>query len=138
MNTTSQSAKTIDRQWHLIDIKGQTLGRASTQIAQLLIGKNKATYTPNIDNGDYVVVINSDDLTVTGQKLSDKIYYRHSGFRNGLRQETLGELMERDSRKAVERAVKGMLPKNKLQDVRLARLKVFKNATHPYFKHFSK
>jgi len=118
--------------WHLIDLSGQTLGRVATQIAGLLMGKHKAAYFPNLDQGDYVVAINSDQIKVTGKKLADKKYYRHSGYPGGLKEVTLGEQMEKDSRKVIEKAVKGMLPKNKLQEPRLRRLKVFKDASHPY------
>ena len=121
-----------NRKWHLIDLSGQTLGRISTRIAGLLIGKDKATFSPNLDDGDFVVVINSDGIKVTGKKLTDKSYYRHSGYPGGLREITLGEQIKKDSRRVIEIAVKGMLPKNKLQDPRLRRLKVFKNAVHPY------
>ena len=121
-----------NRKWHLIDLSGQTLGRISTRIAGLLIGKDKPTFSPNLDDGDFVVVINSDEIKVTGKKLTDKSYYRHSGYPGGLREITLGEQIKKDSRRVIEIAVKGMLPKNKLQDPRLRRLKVFKNAVHPY------
>lgn len=132
MNTTTLKLSEIKRNWHLIDLSGKTLGRVSTQIAVLLIGKNKASYSPNMDDGDFVVVINAADIVVTGKKLAEKKYYRHSGFPGGLREESLGDLMKRDPRKVIERAVKGMLPKNKLQDVRLGRLKVYKDEKHPY------
>lgn len=124
--------KTTTRRWHLIDIKGQTLGRAATQVASLLIGKHKPDFSAHLDSGDYVVVINSDDLVVTGKKLTDKMYYRFSGYPGGLREQSLGDKMAQDSTQVVRLAVKGMLPKNKLQDKRLARLKIFKDALHPY------
>ena len=130
--TTPISAKEIKRNRHLMDLSGQTLGRISTQIAALLMGKAKVNQTPNLDMGDYVVAINAKDIKVTGKKLADKKYRRHSGFPGGFREETLGELMARDCRKVIEKSVKGMLPKNKLQAPRLARLKVFKDEKHPY------
>lgn len=130
--TTTLKAKEIKRGWHFIDLAGRTLGRVSTEIALHLMGKNKPTYSPGMDDGDFVVVINAKDIIVTGKKLQDKKYQRHSGFPGGFREETLGELMKRDPRKVIERSVKGMLPKNKLQDVRLGRLKVFKDEKHPY------
>ena len=130
--TTTTKLSEIKRNWHLIDLSGKTLGRISTEMALLLMGKNKPTFSPNMDNGDFVVAINAKDIVVTGKKLTDKKYQRHSGFPSGFREETLGELMKRDPRKVIEKAVKGMLPKNKLQDVRLARLKVFKDEKHPY------
>lgn len=118
--------------WHLIDLKDQTLGRVATQIATLLMGKLKASYSPNLDQGDFVVALNSDQIKVTGKKMTDKSYYRHSGYPGGLKEITLGEQMEKDSRRVIEKAVKGMLPKNKLQTPRLHRLKVFKDDKHPY------
>ena len=130
--TTPISAKEIKRHWHLIDLSGQTLGRVSTQIAAFLMGKGKVNQTPNLDMGDYVVAINAAKIKVTGKKLASKKYQRHSGYPGGFREETLGELMERDSRQVIEKSVKGMLPKNKLQSPRLRRLKVFKDETHPY------
>lgn len=132
MKTSTTKSSEIVREWHLLDLKDQTLGRLSTKMAELLMGKHKPNQNDNLDGGDYVVVINSDKLKVTGKKLSDKIYYRHSGFPGGFRQETLSEKMAKDSRKVVELSVKGMLPKNKFQKNRLVRLKVFKDDQHPY------
>ncbi len=130
--TTTTKAKEIKRNWHFIDLSGKTLGRISTEIALHLMGKNKTTFSPNMDDGDFVVAINAKDIVVTGKKLADKKYQRHSGFPGGFREETLGELMAKDPRKVIEKSVKGMLPKNKLQDVRLRRLKVYKDEKHPY------
>ena len=124
--------------WHLIDLKDQTLGRTATQIAVLLMGKQKTSYSPNLDQGDFVVAINSDQIKVTGKKMSDKSYYRHSGYPGGLKEVTLEEQMTKDSRRVIEKAVKGMLPKNKLQQPRLRRLKVFKNGEHPYTNQLAK
>ena|SRR3989344_3765537 len=135
--TTPISSKDIKRNWHLVDLSGQTLGRVSTIIAELLIGKGKVNRAPNLDMGDFVVAINSSKIVVTGKKLSDKKYRRHSGYPGGFREETLGEMMEKDSRKVIEKSVKGMLPKNKLQAPRLTRLKVFKDASHPYLSQFN-
>jgi len=122
----------ISRCWHLIDLQDQILGRVSTQIAVILIGKNKPGYLPNFDSGDYVVAINAAKIKVTGKKLTDKIYSSHSGYPGGLRQINLGDLLKKDPRKVIEKAVKGMLPKNKLQTPRLRRLKVFSGSEHPY------
>ncbi len=130
--TTTLKAKEIKRNWHLIDLSGKTLGRISTEIALLLMGKHKATFSPNMDDGDFVVAINAKDIVVTGKKLANKKYQRHSGYPGGFREETLGALMIRDPRKVIEKSVKGMLPKNKLQDLRLRRLKVYKDEKHPY------
>lgn len=132
MNTPSTKASDISRNWHLIDLKGQVLGRTASQIAKLLVGKHKPNQHDNLDGGDYVVAINSDSVKVTGNKLINKKYYRHSGYPGGLKSATLSEKMSKDSRKVIELAVKGMLPKNKFQTNRLRRLKVFTDNQHPY------
>ncbi len=126
----------VDRKWHLIDLKGKVLGDASVEIARLLMGKHKPTYTPNVDNGDYVVVINVNDVVVTGRKAENKIYYRHSGIPGGFRQETFNEAMEKHPEKIIEHAVKGMLPKNRMQIPRLRRMKAFAGAEHSYKDKF--
>lgn len=127
----------VKRDWHEYDLKGKVLGRAASDIARLLIGKNKVTYTPHVDGGDYVVAVNADKIEVTGKKMSDKLYQRHSGHPGGFKEETLSELMEKDPTRAITYAVKGMLPKNKLQDLRLKRLKVYAGSTHPHKNHFT-
>ncbi|OGD79111.1 50S ribosomal protein L13 [Candidatus Collierbacteria bacterium RIFOXYB1_FULL_49_13] len=137
MNTVSLKASQINRRWHLIDLDGQILGRTATKAAGLLIGKHKPEYTSHIDSGDYVVVINTDKLKVTGKKLAQKTYYRHSGYPGNLKAQTLEEKMAQDSTKVFQKAVKGMLPKNKLQAPRMARMKIFKEATHPYADKFN-
>lgn len=137
MKTLSLPKEKITRSWHLFDAKGMTLGRLTTQIAQLLIGKHKPDYTPNQDMGDYVVVINSDAVVLTGNKLLAKKYYSHSGYPGGFREVTAGMQMNKDSRKVIEFAVDGMLPKNKLHAPRMTRLKVYKNETHPHANHFT-
>lgn len=128
----------ITRQWHLLDCRDQVLGRLSTKIATLLSGKHKPNYTPHMDMGDYVVVINAKDIKLTGNKLMDKFYFRHSGQPGGFRQESAGKLLDRDPRKVIENAVKGMLAKNKLQSPRLTRLKVYKSDVHPHSAQFEK
>ncbi len=138
MKTTMQKTAEVKREWHLIDLKDDSLGRVATRIAKLLIGKHKASYTPHIEGGDFVVAINSDLLVLTGNKLDDKVYARHSGRPGGFKQETARTLMSRDSRKLVEKAVSGMLPKNKLHDLRLRRLRVFAGDSHPHANHFNK
>lgn len=138
MKTHSTKAKDITREWHLYDLKSRILGRAATEIAKLLIGKHKVTYTPHIDEGDFVVAINSDRIEVTGKKLENKKYQRHSGYPGGFKEETLKEKMKRDSTKVIEHAVKGMLPKNKLQTPRLRRLKIYPGIQHPHTNHFGK
>lgn len=132
MKTTTLKPTDIERKWHLVDLDGQILGRVSTQIAKLLMGKGKALTGSHLDQGDYVVAINSDKIKVTGKKLTDKIYYRHSGFPGGLKDISLQELMTKDSRKVIEKSVKGMLPKDKHQQDRQRRLKLFAGDKHPY------
>ena len=132
MKTTTTTKDTIKRSWHLIDLKDQTLGRVSTQIAKLLIGKHKPYFTPNLDCGDYVVVINADDVQVTGKKATDKIYRHHTGFPDGFREYTYNQMMKKDPKQIIQLAIKGMLPKNKLRAPRLNRLKIFTNNQHPY------
>ena len=132
MTTIATKSKDITRAWRLIDLDGQVLGRVSTQMAEILIGKNKIDQSDNLDTGDYVVAINSDKIKVTGKKLNQKKYYRHSGYPGGFKEESLSSKMAKDSRQVIRLAVKGMLPKNKFQKDRLARLKTFTNAIHPY------
>ena len=130
--TYSQKTAEISRRWILIDAEDATLGRVSTQIAKYLIGKYKPTYTPHIDSGDYVVVINAKNLKVTGSKETDKMYYRHSGFPGGLKEAQLKELREKNPARIIEAAVKGMLPKNKLSPGRMGRLRVFEGEQHDH------
>lgn len=130
--TSSLKASEISRNWYVIDASTDTLGRVATQVAEKLIGKHKATYTPHIDNGDFVVVVNSDNIKVSGKKMDDKKYYRHSGYIGSIKEATLGEKIEKDSTKVIELAVKGMLPKNKLQNDRMIRLKIYPTADHPH------
>ncbi len=128
--------KNVERSWYLIDAKDQVLGRVSTKIARLLTGKDKVEYVPYLDVGDYVVVINAAEVAVTGKKEKQKTYYRHSGYPGGLRSETLEELRKRRPEEIIRRAVKGMLPKNKLQKSMLKRLYIFAGAEHPYQEKF--
>lgn len=132
MKTYSTKPSDIKRIWHLVDVKDQVLGRIATDIAQKLIGKTKPYFVTHLDCGDYVVVTNSDLVQVTGRKPKQKIYYRHSNYPSGLKQITFEEQLKKDSRKIIVSAVKNMLPKNKLRDKRLTRLKVFKNDKHIY------
>jgi len=132
MKTYNTTPKDIKREWHLIDVKGRILGRVATEIVQLLIGKNKAYFVPHLDCGDYVVVINSDKVQVTGRKYTNKIYYHHSNYPGGFKEVSLSQQMAKDSTKVISMAVRGMLPKNKLQAKRLARLKVFSGEEHDY------
>jgi large subunit ribosomal protein L13 len=120
------------RDWYLIDAEGKTLGRLATQIADALRGKRKPEYTPNCDTGDFVIVVNAARIKVTGNKLNDKVYHRHSGYPGGLRSRTLGELLERRPEEVIRRAVKGMLPRNRLARRQLGKLKVYAGAEHPH------
>ena len=132
MKTYSQKASEISREWWLIDASTMPLGKLAVVIADKLMGKSKVTYTTHIDNGDYVVVINAKDLVVTGNKMIDKKYYRHSGYPGGLNELRLEEVIEKDPSRAIKEAVKGMLPKNKLAADRLKRLRVFPGAEHDH------
>lgn len=132
MDTKTIKQSEIKRTWHLVDLEGQILGRQITKIAALLIGKGKVNYSPSQDMGDFVVVINSDKVKVTGKKMTDKLYQRHSGHPGGFRELTFSQMLDKDSRKIIEIAIKGMLPKNKLSDRRMARLRIFKDAAHNY------
>lgn len=130
--TFSQKTADVSRRWILIDAKDATLGRLSTEIAKYLIGKYKPTYTPHVDGGDYVVVINAAEVPVTGAKETDKIYYRHSGFPGGIKDVQLKDVRERFPERVIEMAVKGMLPKNKLSPDRMARLRIFPGSEHTH------
>ena len=132
--TKTYSAKPSDvtRKWYVLDASEVPLGRLATQAAQLLTGKGKPQFTHHIDCGDYVIVINTDSLVVTGQRMDKKVYYHHSGFPGGIKSRTLREQMGRDSTEVVERAIRGMLPVNKLRDGRLNRLKVYAGAEHQH------
>jgi len=132
MKTTVLKGNQVERAWHLIDLQGQTLGRICTQIATILIGKNKTTFSYHRDDGDYVVAINSENIKVTGSKLKEKIYYHHTHWSGGLKELTLAEMLKKDPRKVITHGVYGMLPKNKLRDVRMTRLKVFVGSNNPY------
>lgn len=136
MDTYVTKLKDIKREWHLIDLAGQVLGRELTKISVLLQGKHKTYYTPALDCGDYVVVINSDKVRVTGKKETDLLYQWHTNYPAGFRQTSFKEQMAKDSRKVIEWSIKNMLPKNKLRDQRLRRLKVFKTAEHDYKDKF--
>lgn len=130
--TFSQKTADVTREWFLIDAAELPLGRIATIIADKLIGKSKPTYTPHVDGGDYVVVINAANLVVTGDKETDKIYYRHSGFPGGIKDATLAEVREKYPERIIEKAVQGMLPKNKLSAGRMARMKIFAGSEHAH------
>lgn len=132
MKTYSQKSAEIQREWWVIDASTLPLGKLAVVIADKLMGKSKVTYTPHIDNGDYVVVVNAKNIKVTGNKMVDKKYYRHSGFPGGLTELKLEEVIEKNPEVVIREAVKGMLPKNKLAADRLARLRVFDGAEHAH------
>ncbi|MBI4297193.1 MAG: 50S ribosomal protein L13 [Chloroflexi bacterium] len=130
--TYSPRPADIHRQWHIIDAEGQILGRMAVQIAKLLMGKNKPIYAPHMDTGDYVIVLNAKKVKATGNKLQDKLYHRHSGYPGGLRSVPLGEMLEAHPTRAIELAVKGMLPHNALGRTMLRKLKVYPGPDHPH------
>ncbi len=130
--TYSLKKAEIHKAWHVIDASGQTLGRLSTEVAGLLMGKHKPTYSPHLDMGDFVVVVNAEKIRVTGKKLDDKIYYRHTGYVGGLKETTLGDMLQRKPRRVLELSVKGMLPRNKLGRHLLGHLKVYAGPEHPH------
>lgn len=136
--TKSTTQKEIVRNWQLIDAKGKVLGRVAVEIAHLLMGKSKPYFVRNLDCGDYVVVINAKDVAVTGKKLTEKTYYRHSGYPSGLKGESLKDLIARRPEEVVTHAVSGMLPQNKLKDTMLKRLRVFATEEHKYADKFAK
>jgi large subunit ribosomal protein L13 len=132
MKTWNAKPADIERRWYVVDADGKTLGRLATQIADTLRGKTKPEYTPHVDTGDFVVVVNAEKIAVTGKKLDDKMYYRHSGYPGGLRKRTLREQLERRPTEVIRKAVKGMLPRNKLARAQLLKLKVYAGAEHPH------
>ena len=130
MSTTMANAATVERKWYVIDAAGKPLGKTATLAADLLRGKRKTTYTPHVDCGDFVIVINAEQAVLTGKKLEQKYYRRHSGWIGGLKEVKYKDLMEKKPEFAVRQAVKGMLGKNKLGDKQLTRLKVFRGSEH--------
>ncbi len=124
--------KTAKKVWHILDASTMSLGRLSTEAARYLMGKHQVDYTPNVDSGDFVIVLNAKQVVLTGAKLTDKRYYSHSGIPGGFRDYSAQEVLDKSPRKIIEHSVAGMLPKNKLQDVRLRRLKVYDGAEHPH------
>jgi len=130
MKTYSAKPQDVKREWYLVDASSANLGRLSTIIARLLTGKNKPMYTPHIDCGDYVVVTNTDNIKVTGDKNQKKIYYRHTGYPGGIKETDLQTMLEKNSTEVITKAVRGMLPNNKLRAERLKRLKVYPSQEH--------
>jgi len=132
VKTYSVKADEIKREWYLINAEGKTLGRLASEIAKILKGKHKPIYSPHLDCGDYVIVINAEKIRVTGRKLDQKIYYRHSGYPGGLKSITLREQLAKHPERVIKAAVKGMLPKNRLGRKMLKKLKVYAGASHPH------
>ena len=132
MKTFMQKKENIERNWYVIDAEGKTLGRVATKAAHVLRGKHKVTYTPYVDCGDYVIIVNADKVVLTGNKLEDKKYYNHSGFPGGLRERSAKEMIEKYPEEMVERAVKGMLPKNKLGAKLLGNMYVYSGSEHKH------
>ena len=132
MKTWNAKPGEVARNWYVVDADGKTLGRLATAIAMTLRGKNKAQYTPHVDTGDFVVVINAEKIAVTGQKLDQKLYHRHSGYPGGLRTRTLREQLDRQPTEVLRKAVKGMLPRNRLSRAQLTKLKIYAGPAHPH------
>ena len=134
MNNTTYSVKAseIERKWYVIDAEGEILGRLATRVANILRGKNKPEYTPNVDTGDFVIVINAEKVVVSGNKETDKIYYHHTGFPGGLKSASVKEVREKDATKLIEKAVKGMLQHNTLGAEQFGKLKVYCGPEHPH------
>ena len=132
MRTYTPKPGDVERTWYVIDATDVVLGRLATHVATLLRGKHKATFAPHIDNGDFVIVINSDKVALTGNKRENKLAYRHSGYPGGLSSITYGDLLAKSSDRAVEKAVRGMLPKNSIARAQLTKLKVYTGAEHPH------
>ena len=132
MKTFVATPETRQRDWYVVDAEGKTLGRLATQIADVLRGKRKPEYTPHVDTGDFVVVVNAEKVHVTGNKRSDKLYRRHSGYPGGLRSRTLGDMLERRPEQVIRLAVRGMLPRNRLGRQQLRKLKLYAGPEHPH------
>jgi large subunit ribosomal protein L13 len=132
VSTLSAKPGTVDRQWYIVDAEGQNLGRLASILAETLAGKRSPWYTRHCDTGDFVVVVNAEKVAVTGNKLRDKRYWRHSGYPGGIRSRTLGELLERRPEEVLRRAVRGMLPKNSLGRSQLMKLKIYAGPEHPH------
>jgi len=132
MSTEIAKQSEIKRDWHVVDLEDQVLGRAASQIARVLRGKHKAIYSPSVDTGDFVVVVNAEKLKLTGNKVSDKMYYSHSGYPGGLRSANAATMLEKKPEDVIRKAVKGMLPKNRLGRQMLKKLKVYSGPEHPH------
>lgn len=132
MSTPFPSEKTISREWHVIDAEGQVLGRLATRVATLLMGKHKALYTPFLDVGDHVVIVNAEKIVLTGNKMDDKVYYRHTGYPGGIKEAPARRVMREHPTRIIESAVRGMVPKTKLGRQMLTKLRVYAGPEHPH------
>ena len=132
MKTWNAKPNELEKRWYVVDADGKTLGRLSTLIADTLRGKTKPTYTPHVDTGDFVIVVNAEKIAVTGKKLDKKMYYRHSGYPGGLKERTLRQQLDKRPTDVIRLAVKGMLPKNKLASAQLTKLKIYAGPDHPH------
>ena len=132
MKTVSAKKETVRRDWYVVDATDKVLGRIATEIANRLRGKHKPEFTPHIDTGDYIVVVNEDKVRVTGNKVADKMYFRHTGYPGGIKETSFGKLMETHPERAIEIAVKGMMPRNKLSKAMLGKLKIYAGGEHPH------
>jgi len=130
--TVMAKSETVDRKWYVVDATNIPLGRVASQVAAVLRGKNKPIYTPHVDTGDYVIVINTDKMVLTGKKMEDKKYFHHSGYPGGIKEETYSDMMAKKSDFVLEKAIKGMLPKNSLGKKMFGKLKCYKGAEHPH------
>jgi large subunit ribosomal protein L13 len=132
MKTFVANSETRQRDWYVVDAEGRTLGRLATRIADTLRGKHKPEYTPHVDTGDFVIVVNAEKIAVTGNKLRDKRYWRHSGHPGGIRSRTLGEMLDQRPEEVIRKAVRGMLPRNRLARKQLTKLKIYAGPDHPH------
>lgn len=132
MKTYSAKPETVVRDWYVVDAEGKTLGRLATEIARRLRGKHKPEYTPHVDTGDYIVVVNAEKVRVTGNKTTDKLYHRHTGYPGGLKSVPFDKMIERSPERVIEKAVKGMLPRNPLGRAMYRKLKVYAGTEHPH------
>jgi large subunit ribosomal protein L13 len=132
MKTIVAKTKEVTRDWYVVDAENQVLGRIATKIADVLRGKNKAIFTPSVDTGDFIIVINAEKIALTGNKRADKTYYSHSGYPGGIKSITAGKLLDKKPEALIKHAVKGMLPKNKLAYHMINKLKIYAGATHPH------
>lgn len=132
MKTFMANKQTIERKWFVVDATDAIVGRLSTEVASILRGKHKPTYTPHVDCGDYVIIVNAEKVAFTGKKLEDKIYYRNSGYSSGLKRRTAAEMLARQPQKVLEKAIRGMLPKNKLGEDMYRKLYVYVGPNHPH------